>query len=144
MKKSLNIQYKYVKISDAQFATFEENYDPSGEIEMQNSVSFSFDYGNSIITCRELISFVQEKKIIIKVGLDSSFLLHPDTVSELTKDGVIACPKEILCQFASLNYGTIRGVLYDRTKDSELRSIILPPFFFDGLINEDAIFDKKD
>jgi hypothetical protein len=37
----------------------------------------------------------------------------------------------------------MRGVLYERTKETELNSLILPPFFFDELIKDSIRFVKK-
>lgn len=143
MDKQVQLQYRYLKISDDQFATFEENYDPSSNVDFQNSISFSFNYDNNVLTCSEMITYMQGEKVILKLGLNSYFMIHPDSIDELLQDGGVSCPKEILWQFASLNYGSMRGVLYERTKDSELRSLILPPFFFDELITEGIRFEKK-
>lgn len=138
-----NLQYRYLKISDGQFATFEENYDPSNGVGFQNSVSFSYDYENNILVCSETITFLQSEKIILKLGLNSHFLIHPDSVKLLMHEGALCLSKEVLWQFASLNYGSMRGVLYERTKETELNSIILPPFFFDELIKDGIRFVKK-
>lgn len=144
MDKQVQLQYRYLKISDDQFATFEENYDPSSNVDFQNSISFSFNYDNNVLTCSEVITYMQGEKVILKLGLNSFFMIHPDCVSELTNEGKLCCPKEFLWQFASLNYGSIRGVLYERTKDSELNALVLPPFYFDQLIKDGICFDKKD
>lgn len=144
MEKQIQLQYRYLRIADDQFATFEENYNPTSNVEFQNSVSFSYDYDNKLLSCLDTITFMQEEKVILKLGLSSYFMLHPDCVSELMNDGKLCCPKEFLWQFASLNYGSIRGVLYERTKDSELNALILPPFYFDQLIKDGICFDKKE
>lgn len=144
MKNQVQIQYRYSKITDEQFATFEENYDPSLDVDFQNTVAFSYDYENNILTCSDAISFLQGEKFILKLELKSFFAIHPDSVQELLQDNVVCCPKEILWQFASLNYGSMRGVLYERTKDTALRHLILPPFFFDELITDGVRFEKKD
>lgn len=144
MGNQVQLQYRYLRIADDQFATFEENYDSTSKVEFQNSVSFSFDYENNVLSCLGTITYMQEEKVILKLGLSSSFMLHPDCVSELLKDGQLCCPKEFLWQFASLNYGCIRGVLHERTKDSELNALILPPFYFDQLIKDGICFDKKE
>lgn len=144
MDKNVQLQYRYLKITDEQFATFEENYDPTASVEFQNSVSFSFNYAQNVLTCSETITYLQNEKIILKLGLNSIFLIHPDSVAALEEDGVVCCPKELLWQFASLNYGTMRGVLYDRTKNLELNTLVLPPFFFDSLIKDDIKFARSE
>lgn len=144
MDKQVQIQYRYLRISDEQFATFEENYDPSTDVQFQNNVSFSFNYERNILTCSDTVIFQQEEKTILKLCLNSYFLIHPDCVADLAQDGKFCCPKELLWQFASLNYGSMRGVLYDRTKGSVLNTLILPPFYFDELITEGICFEKKD
>lgn len=144
MDNQVQIQYRYIKITDEQFATFEENYEPSIDVNFQNTVAFSYNYANNILTCSNTISFLQGEKAILKLCLNSFFMIHPDSVKELLQNDTFCCPKEILWQFASLNYGSMRGVLYERTKDSELRNFILPPFFFDELITDGIRFEKKE
>ncbi|MBQ7237638.1 MAG: hypothetical protein IJS20_02490 [Bacteroidales bacterium] len=137
------IQYKYSKITEEQFATFEENYDPTSPVQVNNTVSFSFNFDNNTIICSEIIVFSQLDKIVLKAGLSSYFSIHPDSINELTNNEGISFPKEILWQFASLNYGCFRGVLFEKTKDTALNSIILPPFYFDSLIKEGLVFSTK-
>lgn len=144
MKNQFQIQYRYSKITDEQFATFEENYDKSLDVDFQNTVAFSFNYEKNILTCSDAISFLQGEKSILKLELKSFFMIHPDSVNDLLQDDIFCCPKEILWQFASLNYGSMRGVLYERTKETALRHLILPPFFFDELIKDGVRFEKKD
>lgn len=144
MNAQIQIQYKYIKLVDDQFATFEENYEPLDTVNFHNTVSFSYDYDHNTLICSDTITFIQGEKTLLKFGMSSYFLLHSDCVKELLQDDVLICPKELLWQFASLNYGSMRGVLYERTKDSSLSKLILPPFYFDKLINEGIKFIKKE
>lgn len=142
MNNQVQIQYRYLKISDEQFATFEENYESSIDVNFQNTVAFSYNYEKNVLTCSDTISFLQEEKVILKLELNSYFMIHPNSVKEHLQEDLFYCPKEILWQFASLNYGCMRGVLYERTKGSELKNLILPPFFFDELITDGIRFEK--
>lgn len=137
-----NIKYKYVKLSTEQFATFEENFTQGDAVDMNNSISFSFDFEKNAFCCSEEISFLQKEKIIIKICVNSYFLIHPDNVADMTEGKSIHFPKNILWQFASLNYGSMRGILFEKTQGSVLNNIILPPCYFDKIITDDIQIEQ--
>lgn len=139
-----SVEYSFAKITEDQFATFEENFNPSDEIEIGNEISFSFDFQNRTLVCSETINLQQNSRPLAKMRLSCYFVLSPKSFEDLLQDDKIELPKGILCQFASLNYGTLRGALFERTKDTALKDVILPPLFLDTIIKENHIFKKKD
>jgi len=133
------IQYNYFKISEGQFATFEENFDVTAEVTMNNEVAFGYDFNNNVLACNETINYTQSGKPVVKLCLSSYFAINPETIEKLKSGNGILFPKEVLWQFASLNYGAMRGVMFEKLKDTVLKDIVLPPFYFDKLITEDLV-----
>ena len=50
------------------------------------------------------------------------------------KDKKYIFPTNVLIQFASLNYGTLRGAIHVKTLGSVLNKFILPPLYFNTFI----------
>ena len=78
----------------------------------------------------------------MKAVMSSYFLIHEDSVKQMTsEDGHIVFDTGILTQFASLNYGSMRGVLYLKTTDTPLSKHILPPLYFNKILKEGYIVE---
>mgnify|MGYP002309163062 CR=1 FL=1 len=130
------IKYRYNKMELVQFATFEESLDKSvSEVQFQTEVQFSFDKHNSALCCRVTVNMLQEEKPLLKAELCNYFDIPEQTKEALNREGKLEFPIPLLVQFASLGYGSIRGVLFAKTTGSPLADFVLPPVYFDKLIN---------
>jgi len=137
------IMYKYSKMDLAQFAIFEENVDKSvDEVQYQTEVQFSFDKLNCILCCKVTINMFQTGKQLLKAVLCNFFNIHAQTMETLSHDDKVEFPIPLLIQFASLGYGTMRGVLFARTTDTPLSGYVLPPVYFDRLIDTPFVVEK--
>ena len=122
------ILYQFIGMDIQQFATFEENYsDKSTEVEISNNFQFSYNFEDRTVKCVTSVIFTQDKAVILKCDLASFFYLERETAESLVKDNIFRAPSELLSQFASLTYGSIRGVIFTKTIGSPLNKIILPP-----------------
>lgn len=130
------IRYKYNKMELAQFAMFEESLDRAvSEVEFQTEVQFSFDKHSNALCCRVTVSMFQEERPLLKAELCNYFDIPAQTIEVLTEEEKLEFPIPLLVQFASLGYGSIRGVLFAKTAGTPLADFILPPVYFDKLIN---------
>lgn len=130
------IKYRYSKMELAQFARFEENLHlPAGEVQFQTEVQFSFDKHSNTLCCRVTINMLQEERPLVKAELCNYFDIQPQTLEQLGEGGQLVFPIPLLVQFASLGYGSIRGILFAKTAGSPLADFVLPPVYFDRLIS---------
>lgn len=127
--------YKYVKIDLTQFAYFEENYDQSiTEIEFQTNVKFSFDKVNHILCCIILLNMLQNGKYLVKAEVKNFFDIEPNSLELLRNNGNIIFTPDILVQFASFSYGSLRGILHVKTEGTVVNQFILPPVYMNKII----------
>ena len=140
MANEYTLRYRYLKIVVKQFATFEENYDSSEAVQVNNSVTFGFSFESSTLLCSEEITYIQKDKIVLKICVDSHFLIDEESIGNLVSENTFVCPRPVLCQFASLNYGSMRGIIFEKTQGSVLNDVILPPYVFDNMITSDLKF----
>ncbi len=135
----LDYKYQFVRLHLEQFATLEENFDASKDatIKIDNFFQFAFNNELKAVCCATNVSYVCDGKVLLKAVLKNYFLLHDDTVAKLIKDDYLTLPTILLAEFASLSYGSLRGVLYTKTESTPLEKIVLPPAHFNNVFDKD-------
>jgi len=131
------IMYRFSRLHLEQFAIFEENYKPKdNDIEFQSEVQYSFDIEHSILCCTITEKITGKEKPLIKAELNSYFDIQPESLSALRHNGKIMFPPSLLVQFASLCYGSLRGVIYAKTSNTPLSKYVIPPVYFANTIDK--------
>lgn len=139
--KDKKILYQYAKIELEQFALFEEHLKESQtEVQLQTEAQFQYDKEQHVLCCKIAVTFLNGESPLLKAVADSYFLIHHDSINEITDDqGKITFSKQILIQFASLNYGSLRGMIHLKTLNTKLANYILPPMFFNEIVTDNYI-----
>ena len=122
------IYYRFAKLELTQFATFEANYtDDEKPLELSNSFKFAYNSDDDVVCCTTTIVISKETSPILKAELNSFFSIQSESASCMTEDNCVVLPTELMTQFASLGYGSMRGIIYAKTMGTQLEKIILPP-----------------
>lgn len=133
-----NIQYKFIKMDLTQFSPEWERYDSTNDsVGIETNFSFSFNKTEGILKCVTNLTFIQENQPFLRSELQTFYEISKESVKELTNESVITIPRGLLCQFASLAYGSFRGVIYMKTINTDLNNLILPPMYLDEVIKGD-------
>lgn len=137
--------YRYEKMDMEQFAIFEENFSHMNEhMQDQVQIHYTYDYSQNIICCSITNRLIGDNDSLILVSkMNSYFSLQPQTIKNLEKDGHIIFPQPLLIQFASLNYGALRGALYLKTQSTPLAGYILAPIYLEEIIKEPFAAEMK-
>ena len=143
MEKTNSLAYQYAKMELDQFAFFEENYKEGSDIGFNNLVQFAFDSNQCIIRCNVTVNMESEGKPLLKTSFNNYFPIKKDTISSLLNEEKYVFPVNILVQFASLSYGSLRGVIFAKTQGTKLRNIVLPPFYMNEIIKEPLVIQKN-
>lgn len=123
-----NILYRFIKLELTQFATFEDGYvDDENDIEISNSFQFAYSVRDNMVCCTTSVKISKQTGIVLKADLDSFFKLDAQSAENLKDGNTIVISPELMAQFASLSYGSMRGVIYAKTMGTSLSKIILPP-----------------
>lgn len=122
------ILYQFISMELVQFATFEDCYvENDKDIEITNKFQFSYNFDENIMCCTSSVTLSKESRIFLKADLASYFDIEPSSAESLKESEDFIAPAELLAQFASLTYGSIRGVIFAKTMGTALNNIILPP-----------------
>lgn len=136
------ILYKFAKMELEQFAMFEENLLPgTKETQFQTEAQFSFDNTSNVLCNKIVVTTFNVEKVVMKVDLRSFFEITAESIDALRQDGKIVFPPHLLVQFASLCYGSIRGIIHIKTVGTPLNAFILPPIYFDKMIVNSFVLD---
>lgn len=122
------IYYRFAGLELKQFATFEDVYvEDKGEIAISCKFTFAYNFSQNIVCCTNSVSVVKDGDVLVKADLDAYFAINPESVASLSDTDAVVLPPELQAQFASLTYGTIRGVIFAKTLGTPLSKIVLPP-----------------
>lgn len=122
------IYYRFTGLELKQFATFEDGYTEDGkEIAISCKFTFAYNFSDNIVCCTNSISITKDGVILVKADLDAYFAINPESVASLSDADAVVIPPGLQAQFASLTYGTMRGVVFTKTLGTPLSKIILPP-----------------
>lgn len=138
------IYYHFSKMDLKQFATFEENIiDETKDINISCSVSFAYSFEQNTVLCTITIVYLIEDKPILKANLEAYFVISAESVDNLIENDEIILPTNLQIQFASLVYGSMRGIIFAKTSDSVLGKFILPPYDVTQVLKNPARFQKS-
>lgn len=133
-----NIQYKFIKMDLTQFSPELERFDSSNDsVGIETNFNFSFNKTEGIMKCVINLTFIQDNQPFLKSELQTFFEISKDSIEGLTSENFVIFPKGLLCQFASLAYGSFRGVIYMKAINTELSNLILPPMYLSEVIKGD-------
>ena len=133
--------YRFRNVSVELFDRKEEFYSSGNSMDFDSNVAFNFRKEENLLRCKFTIIVSQSKEEILKTVLVCDFEIKDESIKEATQEnGSIIFSKSLLIQLASLNYGTLRGVLVERLRGSKMASIILPPLYVESIIKDDYIF----
>jgi hypothetical protein len=141
-----NLYYRFRSVSVEQFATLSDSLSENDTMDYETTFSFRFIKDERLLISRSEVNLLQNKELKMKSVLDCTFEVKEESVIDVTQeDGSIVFPRNLLIQLASLNYGTLRGIVIERTKGTVFSSIILPPLVVGDIIKEDLVirFDAE-
>ena len=137
------IQYRFRKIDVAQFAMFLENYsDQISDVEFRTDTQFSFDKEQNVLCDRISVAMSKDGRPLLKIELCCYFEISAESIENICQDDQYVFEPGLLVQFASLNYGTLRGVLHIKTLNTPLNRFILPPLYYSEIIKTPFLVKK--
>lgn len=119
------------------------NVDSQKDIE--GNFGFDFAYNSEQHTVRVLINLIlkQESEEILAIEFATYVELAEESLSMLVKDSTLTLSRAMQVQFASFGYGALRGVMYLKTINTPIESIIAPPLFLEEQFKDDIEIPVK-
>ena len=137
------IFFRFIKLELTQFAIFEsDNIDDEKPLELSSTFQFAYSYDDDVVCCTTTVVITNVIRPILKAELKSYFKIMSESVASMIEDECIILPTSLMIQFASLGYGSMRGVIYAKTMGTPLEKIILPPNDVQNIFTDPAKFRK--
>lgn len=121
------IYYRFSRMELTQFAILEEKVQESDEIGISCKFRFSYNFEKNLVLCSNTVVFSNNETSLLKSVLDVYFEINSDSVKEMTEGDEFVLNSDIQVQFASMAYGTMRGIIFAKTAGMPLNMYILPP-----------------
>lgn len=142
-KEELALSFNLVGISTNEFAILEEVYTDSENVRMGTFVNFGHDREHRILGAILKFQFEQNEKPFLVISATCNFQLKKDAWESLLEENgqKIVIPEGFASHMAVITVGTIRGILYEKIKDTPFRDYIIPPINLTELIQEDVVIE---
>ncbi len=137
------MQYKYRKINLEQFAVLTDGpIEADTEINIRTDIEFAYERENRLLTSKMTLTADNNSQTLMKAVMSSFFEIAPESINEITdENGKLFFDPISLVQFASLNYGSLRGALYVKMADTSLKDLVIPPVYFHKIITSAFIIE---
>lgn len=124
---SAQLLYRVVKAELTQFATLTNTFDPAAQYAQLNEFSLSFHPAESVLSCSfSIVVRDTDNSPVMKAEMVCGFEFRKDSLEEITQDGKVSFPINIVSHIVSLTYSSMRGAISVKSDDSPLRGFVLP------------------
>ena len=133
-------EIKY-KLTGFDLMRFSPNYgNVDSEKDIEGNFGFDFAYNNERHTVRVIINMTlkQELEEILAIEFATYVELAEESLPMLVKESTLTLSRAMQAQYASFGYGALRGVMYLKTINTPIESIIAPPLFLEEQFKEDV------
>ena len=146
-KTSEDIQFQLVNITIEQFALITDNYNPkiqSGGISV--AIKFGIDVQKKRVINHIKIQLDQEKKVFLILETSNHYQINPDNWFEIKKtEKQFIIPKDLATHLAMISTGTIRGILFEKTKNTpEITPVVFPLINIQSLVTKNVELNLND
>ncbi len=136
--------YRFIKLELTQFEVLEAGrIDDEKPVELSSTFKFSYSFDNEVVCCTTTIIITKDLSQILKTELNSYFKMQADSVASITDNEEVILPIGLMTQFASLSYGSMRGIIYAKTIGTPLDKFVLPPNDIKTIFTNPVIFRKE-
>lgn len=140
-----DLGFAITNIKVVQFATTDEAYRKTGELEIQTDAAFGVAKDKKSIVVKLKFRFYKKESPFITLETACYFEINTKGWKQLEKeDNSIHIPKKLIAHLTVLTVGTTRGILHCKTEGTDYNKYILPTINVNQLIEEDVIFTANE
>lgn len=139
MNKELALSFRLVNIKTDEFAIIEDSFKEEGKVSLETSFNFRVDKEKHILGTTVKFQFEQNDKPFLIISVTCGFEMEEeawDSLSDKDKNNLII-PEGFASHMAVITVGTARGVLHEKTNETDFNHFIIPPINLTKIINED-------
>lgn len=145
MRESTKVPFKLKDIETLQWAIHPEYYSKDmDEYNISVKSDFGCDPNEKAIHCMANISLSQKDKVFLIIESNFIFLIEPNAWKTMLSNGDFVLSKLIKEHFLVLAIGTLRGIIFEKTNNKKLDTIVLPTIDVRHDTGDDLVFPLCD
>ncbi|MEQ8523749.1 hypothetical protein [Gracilimonas sp.] len=139
MSKELALSFRLVSIKTDEFAIIEDSFEEEGKVSLESSFNFRVDKEKHILGTTVKFQFEQNDKPFLIISVTCGFEMEEEAWESLidVDNNKIIIPEGFASHMAVLTVGTARGVLHEKTSETDFSDFIIPPINLTKIITED-------
>lgn len=139
MSKKLALSFRLVHIKTDEFAIIEDSFKEDGKVSLETSFNFRIDKEKHILGATVKFQFEQNDKPFLIISVTCGFEIEDEAWASLidADKNKIIIPEGFASHMSVLTVGTARGVLHEKTNETDYNHFIIPPINLTKIINED-------
>lgn len=144
-KKDLALSFTLSGITTDEFAILEDSYMEGDQVNMGTFVNFGHNIDHHVIGIQVKFQFEQNEKPFLVISATCSFQLQEEAWKSLVDENEqkIVLPEGFASHLAVITVGTVRGILYEKTRETPYKDYLIPPINLTDLIQEDVVIQLK-
>lgn len=125
-----------------QFATISENYVANAETFLNGGYEVGVEPAKKQVSFLCNLWYEQANGVFLKISASCHFQIEPQSWQKLVdeKGQEIVFPKDFIIHLATLTVGTVRGILFAKTENTEFNQYVLPTINLVEKITSDVRF----
>ncbi|MEQ9278061.1 MAG: hypothetical protein RLN83_01090 [Balneola sp.] len=145
MSKELALSFRLANIKTEEFAIIEDVYVEDEEVRLGTFLDFGTDTEKQILGSTVKFQFDQNKNPFLIISVTCAFEIEKEAWNTLIKEDNthLTIPEGFASHMAVITVGTARGVLHEKTKNTEFNDFIIPPINLTGMISDDIEIDLE-
>lgn len=139
MSKELALSFRLVNIKTDEFAIIEDSFEKEGKVSLESFFNFRVDKEKHILGTTVKFQFEQNDKPFLVISVTCGFEMEEEAWKSLigADKNKIIIPEGFASHMSVLTVGTARGVLHEKTNETDFNDFIIPPINLTKIINED-------
>ncbi len=142
MEKKVNVGFSLKSIATEQFAIIEESFKDKSDINIRTDIEFGIDKEKKAARVQLKINFLCAEQPFMVLELATYFNISPESFEAFLNEdrNILTLPAGFARHLGVITVGTARGILHDKTENTEFNKFFLPTINLVDLVKEDIVF----
>lgn len=142
--KNPSTRFRLIKITTEQFAIIDVTPKEDNRVKLNTKIKFGFNPEKRAIGVFTNISFLDEEKPFLIIETGCHFEIEPQDWEKLIiEENKIILTKNLASHFTMISLGTARGILHQKTLNTEYNKYFIPLISINTLIKNDIILGDE-
>jgi hypothetical protein len=143
MEVKANVGFSLKGIVTEQFAIIEESFKEEADINLRTDIGFGIDQEKKVARVQLKINYLCSEQPFMVLEVTTYFNISPESFDTFLNEDktILTIPAGFARHLGVITVGTARGILHDKTENTEFNKFFLPTINLVDLVKEDVVFN---